>query len=321
MQKTEDKKKGEVSFHFTAQEFTKLKFAVISLAIFSVLSIGGGTYATMSMNSLRSENELYKKQLQLAEQKMASLEEKTQAVEKITNQLESMVNSTNTNIPISTSSQGGQGGGSTVPDKAQDVSAKDHAYATANTANSASSDKKHIATPGELLRLIRKMDEKLDNQIKMVTALRDQLSSQTMGAIGEILNPDADTPDIWPVRGNISSTFGYRRSPGGIGSTYHEGIDIAGDYGLPIEATASGVVTQAGWYDGYGNLVEIKHPNGMVTRYGHNSALLVSVGQQVKQGDVVALMGSTGNSTGPHCHYEVRINGQAVDPTYFLPKE
>lgn len=119
--------------------------------------------------------------------------------------------------------------------------------------------------------------------------------------------------------GHHSSTYGFRSSPGGIGSTYHEGIDIAVDYGSPIEATASGVVTQAGWVGGYGNLVEIKHDGGLVTRYGHNSALLVSVGQQVEQGTVIALAGSTGNSTGPHCHYEVRINGDAVDPTYFLP--
>ena len=122
-----------------------------------------------------------------------------------------------------------------------------------------------------------------------------------------------------PVKGTISSTYGFRSSPGGVGSTYHEGIDIAVDYGSPIEATASGVVTQAGWVGGYGNLVEIKHDGGLVTRYGHNSALLVSVGQEVEQGTVIALAGSTGNSTGPHCHYEVRINGDAVDPTYFLP--
>jgi murein DD-endopeptidase MepM/ murein hydrolase activator NlpD len=86
-----------------------------------------------------------------------------------------------------------------------------------------------------------------------------------------------------------------------------------------VEATASGVVTQAGWVAGYGNLVEIKHDGGITTRYGHNSALLVSVGQEVDQGTVIALAGSTGNSTGPHCHYEVRINGDAVDPVYFLP--
>ena len=83
--------------------------------------------------------------------------------------------------------------------------------------------------------------------------------------------------------------------------------------------TAAGTVTQAGWTAGYGYLVEVNHGGGIVTRYGHNSSVLVRVGQHVDQGDLIALMGSTGNSTGPHCHYEVRVNGTAVDPTMFLP--
>ena len=117
----------------------------------------------------------------------------------------------------------------------------------------------------------------------------------------------------------LRSSYGFRTSPGGIGSTYHEGLDIAADYGAPVSATASGTVTRAGWVDGYGYLVEVKHDGDITTRYGHNSAILVTEGQQVEQGTILALVGSTGNSTGPHCHYEVRIHGDAVDPTYFLP--
>ena len=167
---------------------------------------------------------------------------------------------------------------------------------------------------------MRKLDSRLDSQIRTMITLREELMNQTYGMQVQLLNTNATTPDIWPVKGEISSYFGYRSSPGGgIGSTYHEGMDIAGDYGLPIEATASGTVTQAGWVGGYGNLVEIKHPGGLVTRYGHNSGILVTVGQHVDQGSVIAIMGSTGNSTGPHCHYEVRVNGTAVDPLYFLP--
>lgn len=99
-----------------------------------------------------------------------------------------------------------------------------------------------------------------------------------------------------------------------------KGGDIAGDYGTPISATAAGTVTKAGWVGGYGYLVEVRHADGIVTRYGHNSAVLVYEGQHVDQGSMIALMGSTGNSTGPHCHYEVRIHGEAVDPMYFLPQ-
>ena len=115
----------------------------------------------------------------------------------------------------------------------------------------------------------------------------------------------------WPTSGRISSYFGGRKSPGGIGSTNHKGIDIAVPRGTPIYAADGGTVTYAGWMGGYGYLVQIDHGNGYVTRYGHNSSLTVSVGQHVYKGQQVARAGSTGNSTGNHCHFEVRYNGVA----------
>ncbi|EAX46997.1 peptidase M23B [Thermosinus carboxydivorans Nor1] len=128
----------------------------------------------------------------------------------------------------------------------------------------------------------------------------------------------AATPSIWPASGEVTSRFGWRSSPWGWGSDWHPGIDIAGDYGMPIVATADGVVTYSGWYGGYGKMVEIDHGNGIVTIYGHNSQNLVETGQRVKKGEIIAYMGSTGISTGPHVHYEVRVNGTAVNPANFL---
>ena len=122
----------------------------------------------------------------------------------------------------------------------------------------------------------------------------------------------------WPTSGRISSYFGGRKSPGGIGSTNHKGIDIAVPRGTPIYAADGGTVTYAGWMSGYGYLVEINHGNGYVTRYGHNSSLTVSVGQHVYKGQQVARAGSTGNSTGNHCHFEVRYNGVAKNPLNYL---
>ena len=113
----------------------------------------------------------------------------------------------------------------------------------------------------------------------------------------------------WPTSGRITSYFGGRKSPGGIGSTNHKGIDIAVPRGTPIYAADGGTVTYAGWMSGYGYLVEINHGNGYVTRYGHNSSLTVSVGQHVYKGQQVARAGSTGNSTGNHCHFEMSYNG------------
>ena len=123
----------------------------------------------------------------------------------------------------------------------------------------------------------------------------------------------------WPTSGRITSTFGGRSSPGGIGSTNHKGIDIANGYGTAIYAADGGTVTYAGWMGGYGYLVQISHGNGYVTYYGHNSSLLVSVGQHVYKGQQIARMGSTGNSTGNHCHFEIRYNGVAKNPLNYLP--
>ena len=123
----------------------------------------------------------------------------------------------------------------------------------------------------------------------------------------------------WPTSGRISSYFGGRKSPGGIGSTNHKGIDIAVPRGTPIYAADGGTVTYSGWMSGYGYLVQIDHGNGYVTRYGHNSSLTVSVGQHVYKGQQVARAGSTGNSTGNHCHFEVRYNGVAKTPLNDLP--
>ena len=123
---------------------------------------------------------------------------------------------------------------------------------------------------------------------------------------------------IWPITGPITSEFGWRNHPIFGGQRFHSGIDIGGDYGMPIHAAQGGIVSHAGWIDGYGNTVMIEHGGGIVTLYGHNESLAVSVGQNVNQGDVIAYCGSTGNSTGPHCHFEVRSGGEPVSPFNYL---
>ena len=121
---------------------------------------------------------------------------------------------------------------------------------------------------------------------------------------------------IWPVRGTITSNFGGRYLYGRY--DFHLGLDIAVPYGTGIKAADGGTVIKAGWSGSYGNLVAIRHDNGIVTYYGHNSSILVSVGQKVYQGQIIAKAGSTGNSTGPHCHFEVRVNGTSVNPRNYL---
>jgi murein DD-endopeptidase MepM/ murein hydrolase activator NlpD len=124
---------------------------------------------------------------------------------------------------------------------------------------------------------------------------------------------------IWPVDGRISSGFGIRHIK--VGSRNHKGIDIAVPKGTDILASKSGVVSFAGRNGGYGNLVKIDHGDGTETYYGHNSQLLVQKGDYVEQGDLIAYAGSTGRSTGPHCHFEIRIDGKAVNPIEYLPEK
>ena len=311
MIKEKNEETGEVKVIFSSEEFKKLKIFGGAAAVLLILSISLAGWAGYSTKALHAENELYRSQLKMADEKMQALENKAKTVEKISGQLQELVRTNGGTVPENTGmGTGGIGGASTVPD-------------IAKTAGNKKEDDEKIAvseTPGELLKEMRRLDERLDKQIRLVVALRSEFMNQAYGAVSSVVNPTAETPNIWPVAGPISSYYGYRTSPGGIGSTFHEGVDIAGDYGTPISATAAGTVTQAGWVGGYGYLVEVKHADGIVTRYGHNSAVLVYEGQHVDQGSMIALMGSTGNSTGPHCHYEVRIHGEAVDPMYFLPQ-
>lgn len=124
---------------------------------------------------------------------------------------------------------------------------------------------------------------------------------------------------IWPVRGRISSTFGYRHHPVLRKQKFHNGLDIAVPSGTPVKAVDSGVVLVSGWRGGYGYYVAIDHGNGTSSAYGHNSALLVKVGETVVRGQVIAKSGNTGLSTGPHVHFEIRINGQPANPMPYLP--
>ena len=122
----------------------------------------------------------------------------------------------------------------------------------------------------------------------------------------------------WPCSGPITSPFGYRTHPIFGTTIFHAGIDIGVDYGTPIHAADSGVVVYSGWISGYGNAVIIDHGSGISTLYGHNQSLAVSEGQSVSKGSVIAYAGSTGNSTGPHCHFEVDVNGSPVNPMGYL---
>ncbi len=131
---------------------------------------------------------------------------------------------------------------------------------------------------------------------------------------------DEALPEIWPAQGSFTSGYGWRRSPIDRSLTFHSGIDVANKRGTRIVAAAPGVVVTAGDNAGYGRMVEIDHGFGITTVYAHCTSLRVREGERVEQGDYIATMGSTGRATGPHLHFEVRIDGHAMNPLDYLPR-
>ena len=125
-------------------------------------------------------------------------------------------------------------------------------------------------------------------------------------------------PDLWPTKGRLSSTFGNRKNPFGRGIKFHYGIDIANSIGTDIWAAGSGRVVFSGYKAGYGNTIIIDHGNGYKSYYAHNSKLLVNRGDRVEKGQLIAKMGNTGRSTGPHLHFEIHKGGKAIDPLTVL---
>jgi murein DD-endopeptidase MepM/ murein hydrolase activator NlpD len=128
----------------------------------------------------------------------------------------------------------------------------------------------------------------------------------------------AGAPMQWPVAGEITSPFGERKNPLGPGDDFHPGVDIAAATGTPIVAAASGRVISAAPDGGYGNLIVVDDGNGVTTRYAHCSQIFARVGDTIAVGETIGAVGSTGNSTGPHLHFEVRVNDRPVDPVQFL---
>lgn len=147
-----------------------------------------------------------------------------------------------------------------------------------------------------------------------------ELESQ-LRVIETTSNP-ANLPNMWAHMGKINNEFGFRRNPfGGRTYEFHAGMDIDGERGDNVLAPANGVVTKAGWQGGYGNMIEIDHGNGLATRFGHLSKIGVAVGDEITRGTVIGFVGSTGRSTGPHLHYELRIDDRPINPRRFLPPE
>ena len=214
----------------------------------------------------------------------------------------------------------------TVLDEKQEIETRQSAL-EADRKTQAEQEQKTRAARQIMEQKVAKQQALID-KMKSDKAVFDQQYDELMAASKQIANmirgshynvqPSGSGAMIWPISGPITSEFGWRTHPITGDQRFHSGLDIGGDYGIPVHAAQAGTVTYAGWISGYGNTVIIDHGGGVTTLYGHNQSLAVGEGQSVAQGEGISYCGSTGNSTGPHCHFEVRQNGEPVSPYGYL---
>ena len=167
-----------------------------------------------------------------------------------------------------------------------------------------------LASPDDTFGLLRNVLEGLQSRLHDVRYMVERRNALA-----------AATPSIWPAHGWLTSRMGSRQDPVSGGDDFHAGLDIAGEKGQPIYATAAGRISEASYQSGYGNLVVVDHGFGLETKYGHLSSFTVKPGQSVKRGDVIGRLGATGRATGYHLHYEVRANGRLLNPLQLLTQQ
>ncbi len=285
-----------------------LVYGLASAAAGALLFVGAFSYSVYSsfssrnsateIGELRQVNSIQQEQLLQLSRKANALQDQTEQLAQMENELRRLSGlSPAGNAENETDSHTGQGGPYIQPD-------------VKNVSLALDQVERELTKRKASLEQLR---EELKEQRSRLGAPHFTQILTSGGGFGAGIG--STVPGIWPTSGVVSSPYGLRWN----GSDFHPGIDIANDMGTPIVATADGVVTTAGWNaGGYGNMVDIDHGNGIVTRYAHASQVVVAAGQYVRRGQLIAYMGSTGFSTGPHVHYEVRINGQAVNPVSYL---
>lgn len=271
----------------------QIKGAIIAVGLLSVLLFLAGLNIYQSRHTLseakhiKAQHEKQKQQVTELNNKLLEMEKQRERIEEQQEQIRKLVGSPSAAIPNTNPSRGDMGGVS------------------------------RSATPGNL--------PKITTETASLQFLMNEHEQETQRLLDLALsrvNTIKSTPNRWPLVGRITSTFGWRSSPFSSNKRnreFHDGIDIAASRGSAVHAAADGVVIHAGLVSGWGRLVKIRHSGGMVTSYAHNASLLVKKGDTVTKGTVIAKVGSSGRSTGPHLHFTIEKEGKAVDPMIYLP--
>ncbi len=271
--------------------YRQIKGAIVAIAFMSFLLILAGVnilqgrQAVSEAERIKSQHERQQQQVTELNNKLLEMEKQRERIEQRQEQIRKLVGTSSSLNPAASPSRGSMGGISRTgrPRDLSEISA-------------------------EISNLQLLMDEQEMEVLELLNHAQNNI--EQLKAV----------PNYWPVVGRITSTFGWRKSPFGRSSQeFHDGLDIAAPYGSPIRAAADGVVIQSEWLAGWGRIIRISHGNGLVTCYAHNSANLVKKGDRVTKGSVIAKVGSSGRSTGPHVHFTIEKNGKPVDPMLYLP--
>ena len=330
----------KVSFFFIRHESGKTHKIVIPVTWFKAGSLIGAILLiafaagvvdyfglmmqAMENKRLRAENAILERQFQIVEGKVSALESSLERVKSFTTKLRLITNvdagDRITKLSMDNKPAPNQQMDEYEPmDQRQSnetMAAQDKVFAEKKPLKEATGDVAEQASSKDYASLVIRIDKAVrDTQLKEqgVLELWESLSERQ-----SILNA---TPNIRPARGWLTSRFGYRINPFTGKQAMHAGLDFAAAPGSPIYAPADGVVSFASYDESYGKLVSIDHGYGVTTRFGHCSQIYVHAGQKVSKFDVIAAVGNTGRSTGPHLHYEVRINGTPVDPVNYVLDE
>lgn len=297
---------------------------VILIFVAGFIDYLGLMFQAMENKRLENENVMLKKQFQIVEGKLGALENSLERVKIFTNKLKLITNINMedrvTKLTMGTKPAAGQALEEYEPmDQRvsnEKLAQQDKDFPREEKVNEVKDEVAVQPSSQDYATLVIRIDKAVKE-----TQLKEQSVIELWESLSERLSLLNSTPNIKPARGWLTSRFGYRLNPFTNKMQLHAGLDIAAAPGSPVYAPADGVVIFASYDETYGKLVSIDHGYGVTTRFAHNSQIYVRVGQKVSKYDVISSVGNTGRSTGPHCHYEVRINGIPVDPINFILDE
>lgn len=297
-----------------------LAFALVTLFA-GFIDYFGLLAQSVENRKLKIENVNLQKKFQVVEGKLDSLQSAMDRVSAMTNKLRLITDthlkdrSERLSFPsqVNTTDQANE---ATERLSTEQFLEQDPAIGNDNPVNTMKGEVAAEKSSANYSTLIVKIDEAVQTSM-----LKEQSVLELWESLSDSQSILAATPSIRPARGPIGSRFGYRIDPINGKTKMHAGLDIVVSPGTLVRAPADGVVSFAGWDDQFGKLVSVDHGYGVLTRFAHNSQIFVQVGQKVSKYDVISATGSTGRSTGPHLHYEVRVNGVPVDPANYILDE